>query len=193
MSNDPLSTRRPAGKFKGTRCDECIVGWGGGISATFHHFIVTRSTELTHTRRHTRDRKCTTRRKKSGVYRDATEGWRCKQGEVWLMSLKRYHTTTVSSPPMRQTKNKLIRQKTEKNKTQTHTESLQICTPDFHYQPFPASYLKISKLIKNLERHVNRFVWVGKTFHYRLIFGWFRCLTSVLKHTDFKVSWVYLC
>lgn len=89
------------------------------------------------------------------------------------MSLKRYHTTTVSSPPMRQTKNKLIRQKTEKNKTQTHTESLQICTPDLHYQPFSASYLflKISKLLKNLERHVNRFVWVGKNLHYQLIFG----------------------
>lgn len=42
---------------------------------------------------------------------------------------KRYHTTMVSSPPMRQTKNKLIRQRTQQKREkrtekQTHAQRL---------------------------------------------------------------------
>lgn len=125
VSKDFVSTWRPAGKFKGPRWRRVHCR---GITA--QHFIISslsRSTELY--TRGTREEGRGVRqrgRRLTGSYGGQSFKW----GEVWVMKLKRYHTTTVSSPPMRQTKSKLIRQNTkqwEKKKNPTQHRETNPC------------------------------------------------------------------
>lgn len=136
VSNDSVTTWRPAGEAQRTPLRR--VHCRGNNSATFHHFIFISlywAQLRTHEPHEGKDRKWTTKRKRREGERRLSgkleEAGVLKRGEVWIMKFKkkRYHTTTVSSPPMRQTKNKLIRQKTEQNwenQTENQTHALSV-------------------------------------------------------------------
>lgn len=121
-------TRSVPGGQRGSSKDpaEMSALWGNN-SATFHHFIVI-SLYLSSTG-HTRDtggRTGSQQPKRKGwgewwgegghLVREARGNWSFKLGWGLNYGFLKYHTIMVSSPPMRQTKNRLIRQKTQQKR-----------------------------------------------------------------------------